>query len=151
MKPRQVLAAAIAVVGSIWLIMSQPAAPTPAPLPPGEFSLRGKFIGPTAADDCYTFGLLCESLAEIVEFDGMTDPPRLTTAAAIDDLRRTAREFRMGGVSIGSRQPAAAQAIGDYLTERLGVDGGPVTAAKRSEWVTAFRAIARACDDAISR
>jgi hypothetical protein len=40
------------------------------------------------------------------------------------------------------------KAIHDYLDEQIGVGGGPVDTSQRAKWVTAYRAVARACDDA---
>lgn len=147
---RQLAAAGLAATAIGFAVMSnRNDQPTPLPDPPAGLNLRGVFVGPTAADDCLIFGHLCESLAEMIEWDGKQDQPRLTTGAAIDDLRRLAREFRLDGSSVGSRQPRAADEIGNYMTEKLGTDGGPITTEQRAAWVNTFREIARACDHAI--
>lgn len=141
--------AGLAVLIALGSFVSYNPEPTPAPFPSSEISLRGAFVGATAANDCLAFGHLCGALASMIEWDGMQDPPRLQTGASFDDLRRLAREFRLEGESIGNRQPKAADEIADYLTNKIGTDGGPVGPAQRAEWVSAFREIERACADAI--
>ena len=63
-------------------------------------------------------------------------------------LRVAAREARLKGDSIGARQPHLRDAVGKYLDEHAGNDGGPLTPEERSAWVAAFRDVARACDAA---
>ena len=60
-----------------------PGPPEPAP----TFSLRGKFIGPTASQDAATCGALCEELAATLEYDQAQAEPRIKTGAAVEDLR----------------------------------------------------------------
>tara|TARA_Y100001973_G_scaffold101953_1_gene166048 strand:- start:2180 stop:2620 length:441 start_codon:yes stop_codon:yes gene_type:complete len=118
--------------------------PEPQPVPFG-INLRGKFIGPTAAEDAVALGTLCDAIANIIEFDS---GKRLTTGVKLDDLRITAREFRTNGVSIGDRQPHVREAIHGFLDQELGIDGGPVSVSQRIKWITSYRAIAGACFDA---
>lgn len=141
--------AGLSILIAAGSLIANKAEPTPAPFPSSEISLRGAFVGPTAANDCLAFGHLCGALASMIEWDGMQEPPRLQTGASFDDLRRLAREFRLEGESIGNRQPKAADEIADYLTNKIGTDGGPVGPAQRAEWVAAFREIERACADAV--
>ena len=99
--------AAVALLVAAYLAFApsrQAPAPTPAPVPPDAFSLRGKFIGPTAAEDAATMSALCGELAECIEYDGQHDQ-RLKTGVAFDELRIAAREMRCKGESIGARQP----------------------------------------------
>jgi hypothetical protein len=67
---------------------------------------------------------------------------------AFDDLRIAAREARLRGESLGSRQPKVKEAIHTYLDETVGTSGGPVTPADRAKWVAAMQDISRACADA---
>jgi hypothetical protein len=147
MTTRRIAAAALLCVGILAAVTSS-SSPTPAPLPPGAFALRGKFIGPEAAADAATLSALCEELAAVIEYDGMQAEPRLKTGTAIDELRIVAREARMKGVSLGERQPKVRDAIHKYLDESVGTSGGPVGPQDRSRWVAAFRDLARACADA---
>ena len=137
----------VAVAAAMWLASGDKTPPGPAPAPAG-LDLRGLFIGPTAADDAVSFGTLCGSLADAIEYDGTLAQPRLKTGVALDDLRVAAADYRMQGVSIGARQPKVRQAIHDFLDGKLGTSGGPVSVEARREWVAAFRDIARACSDA---
>lgn len=144
---RIALAAGFVVLAAgLWLASGEKA-PPPPPQPEG-LTLRGLFIGPTAADDAVAFGTLCDSIASAIEFDGTLEVPRLKTGIQFDDLRTTAAAYRMAGVSIGARQPHVRKAIHEYLDEAVGTSGGPVSVDKRRQWVDAFRAIARACVDA---
>lgn len=121
--------------------------PAPEPTPSG-FSLRGKFISPSAASDAAMLASLCNELADCIERDGSQPSPRLRTAVAFDDLRVAAREARMDGESIGDRQPHVKDAIQKFLESAVGTGGGPVTTEGREAWVGAFREIGRACADA---
>jgi len=76
---RQLFALALAV-GCVVAFMAERMpddAPTPAPPAPAAFSLRGRFIGPTASQDAAMFGALCEELAAVLEYDSMQHAPRI--------------------------------------------------------------------------
>ena len=118
------------------------------PEPPAAFTLKGKFIGPTASADAATFGALCEELAAVLEYDASQPEPRIKTGAAIEDLRVAAREARLRGVSLGARQPHARDAVKQYLDEVAGTSGGPLSPEQMSAWVSAFRDVGRAANDA---
>ena len=120
--------------------------PTPAPGPPDAFSLRGKFIGPTAAEDASVMSALCGELAECIDYDGKHDQ-RLKTGVAFDELRIAAREMRCRGESIGARQPAVRDAVHKFLDDAVGSSGGPVTPESRAAWVAALRDLSRAAAD----
>lgn len=149
MSIRHILAAALAA-GTLlaWLLDGKAPSPTPAPPAPGTLDLSGKAVGPTAADDLVTLGALCGELASCLEYDGSQSEPRIKTGVALEDLRVAAREARLKGDSIGARQPHLRDAVGKYLDEHAGNDGGPLTPEERSAWVAAFRDVARACDAA---
>ena len=150
-RNRYIVAAVLVAVALLFLVTSgEGERPGPAPLGPGEFSLRGKFQGETAAADAACLSGLCDELAECLAFDGAKPPAeqRIRTGAQIEDLRIAAREARMRGESIGARQPKAREAIQQYLDATAGKGGGPLTPEKRGEWVTAFRALGRAAADA---
>ena len=123
-------------------------APQPAPAPVVGLDLRGRFVGPEAAADAGLTAALLEELAEQIAWDGTQAEPRLRTGAAFDDLRRTARELRCRGVSLGARQPAVRDAIKTFLDQQVGTDGGPVDAGQRAKWVSAFRAVSQAAAEA---
>lgn len=122
--------------------------PTPGPVPAVGLDLRGRFVGPEAAADAATMAALLGELADVIAWDGQQTEPRLKTGAAIDDLRRTAREMRCRGVSIGARQPAVRDAVKAYIDQQVGTGGGPVDSAKRLAWVAAFRAVGQAAGEA---
>jgi len=122
--------------------------PAPAPAPPDGFSLKGKFIGPTASQDAATLGALCDELANVLDYDWAQAEPRIKTGAAIEDLRLAAREARLRGVSLGARQPYARDAVKAYLDQVAGTSGGPLTPEQQSAWVSAFRDVGRAANDA---
>jgi hypothetical protein len=122
--------------------------PAPTPVPDAGFSLRGKFIGPTASQDAATFGALCDELANVLDYDFAQTDPRIKTGAAIEDLRLAAREARLRGVSLGARQPYARDAVKAYLDQVAGTSGGPLTPEQQAAWVSAFRDVGRAANDA---
>ena len=141
-----ILAAGAMVAFSI--LESGKPVPSPAPAPVVGLDLRGRFVGPEAAADAATTAALLEELADAIAWDGQQAEPRLKSGAAFDDLRRAARELRTRGVSLGARQPAVRDEIKRYLDQQVGTDGGPVDAAKRAAWVSAFRAVSQAAGEA---
>ncbi len=150
-KPRidgKHLAAGALLVAAAIAFMPSKATPTPqpAPVPPDAFTLRGKFIGPSAASDAATFSALCDELASCIEYDGSHDQ-RLKTGVAFDELRIAAREMRCRGESIGARQPQVRDAVHKFLDDAVGSSGGPVTPESRAAWVAALRDLARAAAD----
>ncbi len=141
--------AAVALVVAAYLAFApsrQAPTPTPAPVPPDAFTLRGKFIGPTAAEDALTMSALCGELADCIEYDGSHDQ-RLKTGVAFDELRIAAREMRCRGESIGARQPQVRDAVHKFLDDAVGSSGGPVTPESRAAWVSALRDLSRAAAD----
>ena len=142
-----VAAVALLVAAVIAFAPNRPApAPGPAPAPPDAFTLRGKFIGPSAAADASTMAALCAELADCIEYDGNHDQ-RLKTGVAFDDLRVAAREMRCKGESIGARQPQVRDAVHRFLDDAVGSSGGPVTPESRAAWVSALRDLSRAAAD----
>lgn len=142
------IGAALIGASLAWSVLpALDASPTPAPLNT-EVPLRGLFVGPSAGDDALKLAALCEEVASEIEWDGMQDEPVLETGVHMDLLRVRARNLFLRGESIGERQPRVAQAVGDYLTVKLGVSGGPVTPEQRAKWVSAYRELARAAEDA---
>jgi hypothetical protein len=142
-----VAAIALLIAAVIAFAPNRPApAPGPAPAPPDAFTLRGKFVGPTAAEDASTMAALCGELAECIDYDGKHDQ-RLKTGVAFDDLRIAAREMRCKGESIGARQPQVRDAVHKFLDDAVGSSGGPVTPESRAAWVSALRDLSRAAAD----
>jgi len=139
---RYVVAAVLAAVAVLLMNHDKPVPPQPEPN--GRLQLKGMFVGPTAAEDAIAISCLCAELADVIDWDGSLDRPRLRTGVAFDDLRVAARESRMRGVSIGSRQPHVRDAIHEFLDEQVGTRGGPVNDEQRQAWVDAYREIARA-------
>jgi hypothetical protein len=144
----QYVAAVALLVAAVIAFAPQRQAPTPtpSPAPPDAFSLRGKFVGPTAAEDASTMSALCGELAECIEYDGQHDQ-RLKTGVAFDELRIAAREMRCRGESIGARQPQVRDAVHKFLDDAVGSSGGPVTPESRAAWVAALRDLSRAAAD----
>jgi len=125
-------------------------APAPGPAPVVGLDLRGRFVGPDAAAHAGVTAALLEELAGQIEWDGQQAEPRLRTGAAFDDLRRSARELRTRGVSLGARQPAVRDEIKRYLDAEVGTDGGPVDVAGRARWVKGLRDVSAASLAAVS-
>ena len=121
----------------------------PAPAPSGVLDLRGKFIGPTAADDAAAFAGLCTGIAEALAADGGRTAPRITTGVQIEDVRVAAAEGRFLPRSLSREQPHAVAAAGRYLDSVVGTSGGPLPAEARQRWVEAFRTLAQAAEEAV--
>lgn len=145
---RQLIALALVALAFALLPLRARRDPVPQPVPSGPLSLEGRFTGPTASEDASLIGCLLTELADEIEWDGMQPEPFFKTGVSIDHLRKTARLLRCRGISIGDRQPAARDAIADYLESKVGTDGGPLSAEQRAAWVTAFRDAGRAANDA---
>lgn len=144
---KHVAAVALLVAAAIaFAPQRQTPSPTPAPVPPDAFTLRGKFLGPSAAADAATLSALCDELASCIEWDGQHDQ-RLKTGVAFDELRIAAREMRCRGDSIGARQPKVRDAVHKFLDDAVGTSGGPVTPESRAAWVSALRDLSRAAAD----
>jgi hypothetical protein len=143
---KHVAVVALLVAAAIAFMPSRSSTPTPQPVPPDAFTLRGKFIGVTAAEDASTMSALCGELAECIDYDGKHDQ-RLKTGVAFDELRVAAREMRCRGESIGARQPAVRDAVHKFLDDAVGSSGGPVTPESRAAWVSALRDLSRAAAD----
>jgi len=139
------IAIAAMAFSALWNHQNPPA---PGPAPAVGLDLRGKFVGPEAAADAATTAALLGELAGAIEWDGQQTEPRLRTGAAFDDLRRSARELRTRGVSLGARQPAVRDEIKRFLDAEAGTEGGPVDAVTRAKWVKAYRAVSAAAEAA---
>lgn len=137
---RKKAAAAILAVAVVAQMLAD------SPQPDGGLVL--KFVGPTAAQDRSVVRHLAGEIADVIEWDGKLDKPRMTAGVHFDDLRTQAREFRCRGERIGSRQQAVNEAVHKYLLEQLGDSGGPVTPEQRQKWVDCYREIERAAGDA---
>lgn len=121
--------------------LGRTSAPKPEELPSSGLNLRGQFVGPTASQDAASFSTLCDELAIELEEDGRRPQPWITTGIQIEEIRSRAREGRMRGESMGARQPHVKKLVGDYMTQRLGVDPGELK--NRDVWVATFREIAK--------
>jgi hypothetical protein len=119
------------------------------PAPSGGFSLRGKWIGPAAAEDAAAFAGLCRGLADALEADGSRPQPRITTGVQIEDVKVAAAEGRFLPRRLTQEQPHAVAAAGKYLDEVAGTSGGPLDAAARAKWVEAYRELATAAEESV--
>lgn len=118
--------------------------PTDAPDLVAAFATNDSAI--EARTDALTLGELCRSIADVIEYDGQLEQPRLTTGVQLDRLRRWAREYRLGGKSLAVKYPELPPILRGYLDAKVGTSGGPITAAQRQQWVAAYRTIAAACE-----
>jgi hypothetical protein len=143
-----ILAALVAgaILAAVVEFAPRPAAPTPSD---GGLSLRGKFIGPEAADDAAAFAGLCAAVADCLAKDGAATTPRITTGAQLEDLRIATSEGRFLPRSLSREQPHVSAAAGHYLDNVVGTSGGPIDATARSRWVAAFKALAAASEEAV--
>ena len=138
---------------------AKPAQPQPDPAPVSGLDLRGKFVGPHAAEDAAITaaitGQVADGLADDgkvdINGDGKIDPPRLTTGRQVWELRNAMRAYRTGGVLLGDRQPMVRDAIKAYLDQECGKAPGPLTDEDKATYQKAFRTIKAAALAAIGR
>ena len=123
--------------------------PTPTPDEPAELDLSGAFQGPTAAEDAATVAALSSELADIMEYDQGLPNPMLKTGIALDSLRVRARTLRCRGRCLSDTHPQVAKLVGNYLDEKVGNAGGPVTPSQVAKWVKAYKEISKAASRAI--
>jgi len=148
-RTKHVILAALLAGAVLAAVVEFAPRPAPAPAPSGVLDLRGKFIGPQAADDAAAFAGLCTGIAEALAADGGRSAPRITTGVQIEDVRVAAAEGRFLPRSLSREQPHAAAAAGRYLDSVVGTSGGPLDATARQRWVEAFRALATAAEEAV--
>jgi hypothetical protein len=119
------------------------------PAPAGEFSLRGKWIGPSAAEDAAAFAGLCRGIADALDADGSRQQPRIMTGVQVEDVKVAAAEGRFLPRRLTQEQPHAVAAAGKFLDEVAGTSGGPLDAAARAKWVQAYRQLATAAEESV--
>lgn len=88
------------------------------------------------------FGAICFSLADVLEYDGALEAPRIKSGVQVDDLRRWTRENHLAGRSFAAKYPGLKSAVEQHLTQALGTAGGNLSPEQRAKWVTAFRELA---------
>ena len=98
-----------------------------------------------ASEHAHTMETILASLADVIEYDGKQTTPQLITGVKFDQLRRTMRQYRMGGWSYAQQYPDLGAAIESYMTEHVGTSGGPVDTSQRQKWVDALRALSKCC------
>ena len=133
--------------------------PAPEPTPASGLDLRGKFVGPHAAEDAAITAEITGQLVDLLKYDpvadinkdGKPDGARLDTGTKIAEARAIIRAYRTSGVSIGDRQPLARDAIAEYLDKAVGNDGGPVDDAARQRWIDGLLEVQKQANRAIGR
>jgi hypothetical protein len=148
-RTRLVILAALLAGAVLAAVVEFAPRSAPAPTPDGGMSLRGKWIGPQAAEDAAAFAGLCHGIAEALAADGSRSAPRITTGVQIEDVRVAAAEGRFLPRQLTREQPHATAAAGRYLDEVAGTSGGPLDATTRQRWVEAFRTLATAAEEAV--
>lgn len=145
---RHVIGAAL-VAALAWMWASGTNQAEPSPPPSATLVLRGKFSAtPMAAADAAKLAALFGELADEVEWDASQPDPLIRSGVAFDDLRVRAFDLRLRGESIGQRHPRVREAIKDYLDRTAGTSGRPLTPEQRATWISAYREVARAAEEA---
>jgi len=143
-----ILAAMLAAAALVAAVEFSPR-PSPAPAPESGYSLRGKWIGPQAAEDAAAFAGLCLGTADALELDGTKQQPRITTGVQLEDVRIAAAEGRFLPRKLTQDQPHAVAVAGRFLDENAGTSGGPIDAESRGRWVKALRDLAQLAEDSV--
>lgn len=133
------------IAAFVWFGGDSPAPPTPRPAGPDLVpAFRTNDDRAQARQHARTFGTICGSLAEYLEYDGTRSDPLLKTGVQIDDFRRGLRQTRMKGWSFLIQYPDLGPAVDAFLTQELGTKGGKFSAEQRAEWVAAMRQLEQA-------
>lgn len=148
-QQKLVLVAALVVGALLAAVLEFAPRPAPAPAPEGGFTLKGKWIGPAAADDAAAFAGLCRGLAEALRADGTRATPRITAGVQLEDVRIAAAEGRFLPRQLTREQPHAVAAAGKFLDERAGTSGGPLDADARDRWVKALDELAAHAEESV--
>lgn len=143
-----VLAALLAVAAIAAVVEFAPRSGNETRPEPG-LNLRGKFVGPNAAEDAAAFAGLCRGIADALQADGQKSSPRITTGVQLEDVRVAAAEGRFLPRALTREQPHATAAAGKYLDDTVGTSGGPLDATRRAQWVEAYRTLAEAAEEAV--
>ena len=143
-----VLAALLAVAAIAAVVEFAPRSGGDTRPEPG-LNLRGKFIGPNAAEDAAAFAGLCRGIADALQADGQKSSPRITTGVQLEDVRVAAAEGRFLPRALTREQPHATAAAGKYLDDTVGTSGGPLDATRRAQWVEAYRTLAEAAEESV--
>jgi hypothetical protein len=149
MNREKLIVAAALLAGAALAAFAEYGPRNSTPAPSGGLSLRGKWIGPAAAEDAAAFSGLCRGIADALEADGSRQQPRITTGVQIEDVRVAAAEGRFLPRRLTQEQPHAVAAAGKYLDDVAGMSGGPLDAAARAKWVEAYRALAAAAEESV--
>lgn len=148
-KGRMVLVAALVAGAVLALVVEMWPKGNVPQVPDGQLLLRGKFVGPEAADDAAAFAGVCHAVADALEYDGRAASQRITTGLHLEDLRTGIAEMRFAPRPLRERQPHVRAAVGKYLDDTAGTSGGPLDATRRAIWVDAFRELAKASEEAV--
>jgi hypothetical protein len=148
---RQKIAILVALLAVAALAAAVEFAPRPAPTPTPEagYSLRGKWIGPHAAEDAAAFAGLCRGTADALELDGTKQQPRITSGVQLEDVRIAAAEGRFLPRRLTQDQPHAVAVAGRFLDENAGTSGGPIDGESRGRWVKALRDLAQLAEESV--
>lgn len=116
---------------------------------PGPPDMRQVFAANKDRDEArlhaYAMGAICDSIADVIEFDGSLDSPHYTTGVQLEELRTLTRKYRMRGWSFVGSYPAIAATMEDFLNQKIGKNGGKIDAEARKRWVEAYRQIGKSC------
>jgi hypothetical protein len=149
MSRDKILAAALLAGAVLAAVVEFAPWAKPTPAPESGYTLRGKWIGPHAAEDAAAFAGLCRGLADALELDGGRSAPRISTGVQIEDVRIAAAEGRFLPRQLTREQPHAVAVAGRYLDEHAGTSGGPLDTESRAKWVKALRDLAQLAEESV--
>lgn len=99
----------------------------------------------------YAMGTICESLADVIEYDGTLSSPKFVTGVQLEELRTLTRKYRMRGWSFADKYPTMGSTMESFLNDAIGKNGGKIDAEGRRRWVEAYRQIGKSCKYAADR
>lgn len=148
----------IVVAAAVFFFSRQPGSPLPQPSPApavGPNMVRAFSTNDNRAEakaHMHAFATMQDALADLLEYDGKLDKPRLTTGVQVDDFQRAVREYRMKGWSFGYRYPDLRTELQTWFDGQVGDSGGSIDVddaghpnGRRQKWIQALRTCAASC------
>lgn len=124
-----------AAFGGLLLVIAGARKGPSSPLTPVFASHTNRF---EAKADAAALAEIAKAMADVIEFDGRLENPRIKKAIHVDDMRAAVREYRMEGWSFLSRYDGLGAEL-DRLFAPVGTNTGELSPERRAIWVDAFR------------
>lgn len=150
--PKRLIGAGLLVAATALHTNSTPSGPAPIPLPPDAPNMQPVFSGnqnkPEARQHASSAAGLFSALADMLEYDGSLNTPKITSGKQLQTQRITTRDYMMQGWSFNKNYQSFGDTIQKYLDSHAGVEPGPLNPDARKKWIDSYRILGRACKKA---